>query len=241
MRTPVIALASPKGGVGKTTASLVLATELANQCNDIITIIDADPNYPFKHWESMNHKPDNINIILDQSEDTILDNIDIARNKSRVVIIDLEGTKNMRVTYAVSQADLVLIPVQGSTLDANEAVETIKLIKRTEKGFNKKINYAVLFTRMPATIISKNFNDIAGQFRNANIPILPTQLVEREAFKTIFSTGMSLYDLNKSHVSGLSKARENSYDFAKNVVDKLNSINNENTKTDKIREKEYEQ
>lgn len=222
-RTPVIAFASPKGGVGKTTATLILASELLNQFNDTITIIDADPNYPFKNWQALGNSPENLNVILDESEETILDNIEIAKSQSKVVLIDLEGTKNMRVTYAVSQADLIIVPVQGSTLDANEAVEAIKLIKRTEKGFNKEINFSILFTRMPAAIQSRNFSDIAKQFLEAEMPVFSNQLVEREAFKTMFSTGKTLHHLDKSYVSGLEKAKKDSYEFAKNVVHKINA------------------
>lgn len=220
--TPVIAFVSPKGGVGKTTASLTLASELVYQFDETITVIDADPNYPFKRLMNLGRLPKNLNIILDQSEETILDNIEKARQNSRAVIIDLEGTKNMRVTYAVSKADLVIIPVQGSILDANEAAEAIKLIKRTEKGFNRKIDYAILFTRMPAALVSRNFVDIARQFSDALIPVLGANLVEREAFKTMFSTGYALHDLTDAQVSGLSKAKQDSYAMAEAIVGRIN-------------------
>jgi len=220
-KTPVIAFVSPKGGVGKTTAALTLASELVYQTKEKITIIDADPNYPFKGWEAQERKPDLIDIVCDESEETILDNIEAAQKSSKIVIIDLEGTKNMRVTYAVSKADLVIIPIQGSILDANEAVEAIKLIKRTEKGFNKKIDYAILFTRMPAAILSRNYLDIFHQFSDAKLSILDAQLVEREAYKTMFTTGRALHDLTKAHVSGLAKAQIDSYNFAESVLDRL--------------------
>jgi chromosome partitioning protein len=219
---PVIAFVSPKGGVGKTTASMTLASEFVYQFDDTITVIDADPNYPFKRLMNLGKLPEKLNVILDQSEETILDNIEKARKNSRAVIIDLEGTKNMRVTYAVSKADLVIIPVQGSILDANEAAEAIKLIRRTEKGFGRKIDYSILFTRMPAALVSRNFLDISQQFSDNMIPVLPTTLVEREAFKTMFSTGRALHDLKDSQVSGLEKAKMDSYALAEAVVERIN-------------------
>jgi hypothetical protein len=39
----------------------------------------------------------------------------------------LEGTASMTVAYAISRADLVLIPTQGSQLDAAEAAKAVKL------------------------------------------------------------------------------------------------------------------
>ena len=43
MGMPAIVFASPKGGAGKSTSAVVLATELAGQGAGV-TIIDADPN-----------------------------------------------------------------------------------------------------------------------------------------------------------------------------------------------------
>ena len=40
---PIISLCSPKGGAGKTTTSVLVATVLADQ-GESVTIIDADPN-----------------------------------------------------------------------------------------------------------------------------------------------------------------------------------------------------
>lgn len=219
-KTPVIVFVSPKGGVGKTTAALTLASEILFQTQQPVTIIDADPNQPFKHWSDLGKKPEDLNIILDENEETILDNIERAKASSKVVIVDLEGTKNTRVTYAVSQADLVIIPVQASTLDANQAAEAIKLVMRTSKAFNRKIQYAILFTRIPAAIKTRNYSDIATQLVENNIPVLPSNLIEREAFKTMFATGLYLHDLPLD-ISNLEKAKEDSYVLAEAVIERL--------------------
>jgi chromosome partitioning protein len=42
---PTIAFASPKGGVGKSTEAVLLASELARHGGSV-TMIDADPNRP---------------------------------------------------------------------------------------------------------------------------------------------------------------------------------------------------
>jgi chromosome partitioning protein len=217
---PVISFASPKGGAGKTTATLILASELLQQLQKPVTIIDADPNHPFERWLKLKHKPELLSFIFDDSDDTILDNIEKAKRESAAVLIDLEGTKNTRVTYAISQSDLVLIPVQGSILDAQEAAEAIKLIKRAEQAFKRKIDFAILFTRMPAAIVSKNFSDIARQFSDSEIPVLEAQLIEREAFKTMFSMGRVLYDLPE-HTNGLQKAQHDSYNLADAVITRI--------------------
>lgn len=41
---PTIVFVSPEGGLGKTTAALLLASELAQAAR--ATVVDADPNHP---------------------------------------------------------------------------------------------------------------------------------------------------------------------------------------------------
>lgn len=228
-KTPVIAFVSPKGGVGKTTAALTLAAELSHQMERAVTIIDADPNRPFKRWVDLGNCPELINVVLDDDETTILDNIERAKEISRAVIIDLEGTKNVRVTYAVSKADLVIIPMGGSALEANEAGEAIKLIRQVERGFNRKIPYVILFTKIPAAIVSRNFSDIARQLTQNGIPTLGTRLIDREAYRTMFALGKTLHDLNDRKVGGLAKAREDSYALAEAIVAQINQTRHSQT------------
>ena len=46
---PTIVFATPKGGAGKSTSAVLLATELAGSGAGV-TIIDADPNHPVARW-----------------------------------------------------------------------------------------------------------------------------------------------------------------------------------------------
>ncbi len=80
------------------------------------------------------------------------------------VIVDLEGTASMMAGYAMSRADLVIIPAQGSHLDATEAVKAIKLVKGQEKAFQRKIPFAILFTRTSAAIRPRTLQSIEGEF-----------------------------------------------------------------------------
>ena len=65
---PTIAFANPKGGAGKTTAALLLGSELAARGAQV-TIIDADPEKWISQWGALAGKPENIHIIGDVSED----------------------------------------------------------------------------------------------------------------------------------------------------------------------------
>ena len=172
---PTIVFASPKGGVGKSTAAVLLATELASH-GASVTIIDADPNKPLSQWASRPGRPQALNVIESTSEDTIIDTIERAAQNTAFVIVDLEGTASMMVGYAMSRADLVIIPAQGSHLDATEAAKAIKLVRAQERAFGKTIRYAVLFTRTSAAIRPRTFQSIEAEFIKNGIPMLNSQI-----------------------------------------------------------------
>ena len=79
---PVIAVSSPKGGAGKTTAVTLLATELAER-GAPVTVIDADPNKNVVDWSKLPGKPDNLTVVGEVSEETIVDRIEEEAAKRR--------------------------------------------------------------------------------------------------------------------------------------------------------------
>jgi hypothetical protein len=57
----------------------------------------------------------------------------LSASKTPFVVVDLEGTASKIVVYAISRADLVIIPTQGSQLDANEASRAIRVVMQSQK------------------------------------------------------------------------------------------------------------
>ncbi|MGR8932479.1 MAG: AAA family ATPase [Gammaproteobacteria bacterium] len=194
---PVISFVSPKGGAGKSTSALLLATELA-QKGAGVTIIDADPLGWITDWAGKPDKPECLEIMSKPSEETIIDQIEDAQARSQFVIVDLEGTANMLVAFAISQSDLVVIPTQPSHMDGRGAAQAIKLIKQQEKAMRRPISFAVLFTRVKAAIRTRTQGDIEKQLQTADIPVFQTQLLEREAYRLLFSYGGTLETLPAS-------------------------------------------
>jgi chromosome partitioning protein len=212
----VIVFAVPKGGAGKSTSALILATELA-ALGAAVTVIDADPNKPLHAWSTRPNKPENLTVLADITEDTLIAVIEEAARKTPFVIVDLEGTASAMVTYAMSRADLIIVPSQGSQLDAAEAVKAIRLVALQERAFQRKIPSAVLFTRTSA-IASRDLKDIEAQFRKAGVKVFRTKMVERAAFRAIFSFGGTLATLDPSLVSNIDAAKANAKAFAGEVV-----------------------
>jgi chromosome partitioning protein len=217
---PVITLASPKGGVGKSTAAVILATQLA-ESGASVTIIDADPNKPVSRWAARPGKPTNLTLVDHVTEQTIIRAIDDAARKTAFVIVDLEGTASMMVVYAISRADLVIIPTSASLLDAVEAVSAVQLVQRQEEAFRIKIPSAVLFTKTSAAIRTRTLTSIEDELAQNEVPIFSVRLHEREAFRSIFSFGGTLSNLDPKNVRNIPAAVENAEAFAAEVVNML--------------------
>jgi chromosome partitioning protein len=216
---PTIVFISPKGGAGKTTAALVLASQIAPSAP--VTVIDADPNRPIRAWGQGDHVPNNLTIVSDVDEENIIDHIEAAARKTPFVVVDLEGTAAKIVLLAASQADLVIIPTQGSQLDAEQASRAIKAVKDTQKMTGRQVPFAVLFTRTNPAIRTRTTSHITQSLKEAGIPLLATELHEREAFRAMFSFRQTLDRLNPSDVANIDKAVANANALVAEVVDLL--------------------
>ncbi|WP_085787596.1 ParA family protein [Ketogulonicigenium robustum] len=217
---PVISFANPKGGAGKTTSALILATQLS-EGGASVTIIDADPERWISQWASLPGKPENISIVSGVTEDGIVDQIEAASGTSQFVIVDLEGTASLMVANAIGMSDLVLIPIQGSSMDARGGAKTIRLISNQAKMARRAIPHCVVLTRTSAAVRSRALKNVHEQLMSGGIDICETSIVERAAYRDLFDYGGTLSDLDPSQVSNVDKAIENARQFAGEVVGKL--------------------
>lgn len=220
---PVIAFANPKGGAGKTTTALLLATELAAK-GAAVTVIDADPERWISQWAKLPGKPDGIRIVADVTEESVVDAIEAAEEEAQFVIVDLEGTASLMVSNAIGMADLVVIPIQGSSMDAKGGAKMLRLIRNQEKMSRRKIAHAVVLTRTGAAITSRALRNVAEQLRAGGIDIFATPIVERAAYRDLFDYGGTLAGLDGTQVSNLDKAINNAREFAGEVVARLKAI-----------------
>ena len=214
---PVVVTASSKGGAGKSTLTLVLAQALSAM-GATVSIVDADPNRPLLRWRGGKSKS-SIHVIGDVTESNIIKVIREQSAGRQFVLVDLEGTANRLVSRAITQADLVLIPLQASALDSNEAGRAVGLIREEEETLDGRvIPYRVIMTRTNPLITTKIEAGIYQALADAKIALMKTRLHERQAYKAIFVRRVALGELD-GNVNGLSGAIENAERLAEEVVD----------------------
>lgn len=217
----VISFASTKGGAGKTTACIVLGTEVARH-GAHVTMIDADPAGRLVDWAEKGSLPPNISVSqcikLDQLSDTVRD----AQERSALVLIDLEGIASRLNSAAIARSNLVIIPMGDEQQDAKAAIETLSEIKLDEATLGRPIKSRVLFSRTKAAVKSGFARDINKSMRS-NVPCFKVELHDRTAYSKLHNTGGDLYGLNTESSGRLASARENAAAYTQEVFAVLNS------------------
>lgn len=214
---PIVTVASPKGGSGKSTSTVILATELAHAGADI-AILDCDPNKSITIWANRAPLPPRITVRSDVGESDIVRAIRQQDADGRVVIVDLEGIASRLVSRAISQADLVLIPMRATTLDATIGVRALALIEEEEEALGRPLRYAVVFT-MTRAIRSKQHTAIEASLMGQGVDVVNPPLMERSAFSALFEFGGDLRSLPAQ--GRMDAAIENAAGFAQAVYQRL--------------------
>jgi chromosome partitioning protein len=212
-----ITLANSKGGAGKSTTALILATTLASQ-GASVSIIDADPNRPILNWLGRRRLPTDIEV-LDATEASIIKTIERESERRQFVIIDLEGTASRLMSRAIARADLVLVPLQPSPLDSEQGARALAYIAEEEEVLRRRIRSAVVLTRTAVAIRTRHERKIAQGLAEAGVLLMKNQLHQWAAFQSIFETGSTLDELNPAEVSSVEKAKANALAFAHELVD----------------------
>lgn len=217
---PVIVTANPKGGAGKSTTTLILSQTLAH-LGASVTVIDADPNRPIADWRKGGSALA-LNVIGDTTEGSIIRTIRDERVRQQFVFVDLEGTASRLVSRAITQADLVLIPLQASAVDARQASRAVALIREEEEALgDRKISFRILLTRTSPIIATRIEREIVSALEQAGLPLMRSRLHERQAYKAIFVRRLALHELDPAQINGLTEALKNAEQLADELVDIL--------------------
>jgi len=234
----VITFANPKGGSGKTTSAMLLAEQIALS-GGRVAILDLDPNANILAWSRTRTEKGETNPFTvyarPQAEETV-ELIDSLATETDYLIIDLEGSKDQIVTFALSRTDLCIIPLDGSPMEARQAAQAVRLVQTTSNMIRAKINYVLLFTRTNAAFQTTDERDVRQEMELNSIPTLPVRIAKRAPYTRIFRENVllaELPDLVAKEVAGktasvsdkamkqVTGAIDNARDYAQAIIDTL--------------------
>jgi len=205
---PVVTIAQSKGGAGKTTLTLALASEYAAMGGSVI-ILDADRQNSMLNWykdrvEAGRGVDDGITVIdASQLKDQdIGPAIEKARSQANLVIVDSEGTSNMKTAFACQDSDYVVVPTRSSRLDLERTVETAEMLRRMCKG----VPYRVLITQTAQVARSKTELEIDRQIAEA-FPSFGDRMHTLDAFRAMSNYRMTLPEVDEAGLAKCDRAR----------------------------------
>ena len=219
---PVITFANTKGGAGKTTAVLLLATELA-RLGFRVSVLDADPQHWITRWyetsEGLLGK--HLTVVPYVTMATIDRQLTDQKARADFVLVDLPGSRSSLLAKAVGYSDYVLIPVQGSAMDAQGGANVIELLQYLEDKADIRIRHSVVLTRVNSMVTTRAMNAVKDLLAARRVHLLETPIIERSAFRDMFGCGGTLYSMDARNVSNLDKAQENARALALEVLKQM--------------------
>lgn len=205
---PVITIAQSKGGAGKTTLALALASEF-EALGGSVFMLDADRQNSLLNWHRDRREEgrggDSLITVEDASQ--IRDGeigaaIKRARENAQLVIVDSEGTSNFKTAYAAIDSDFVVIPTRSSRLDLERTVETSEMLQKMGGG----VPYRVLITQTGQVARSRAEWEIDAQISSA-LPIFKEQMHTLDAFRAMSNFRMTLAEVEQAGLAKAEKAR----------------------------------
>lgn len=213
----VITFANTKGGAGKTTAVLLLASELSRRGLSVC-VIDTDPQRWISKWrESADYRVD-FSVITYVSAASLQQHVLDSRKRFDHVIIDLPGAQSPLLATAVGLSSHVLIPVQGSTMDAQGGAQVLEMLRYLDDRASIKIPHSVVLSRVNSMVTTRALLSAKALLAKRNVHVLDTPIIERSAFRDMFDFSGYLHLMSPAQVSNLDKAIQNSVAFADEVL-----------------------
>ena len=148
----VLAVASQKGGPGKTTlaAHLAVAAELAGA--GPVALVDADPQASLSHW--WNSREVDTPVFVRTKVERLAE--DIKRMVAfgiRLLVIDTPPAITKTIEDVIKVADLVVIPARPSPHDLRAASATIEIVERVGRPMVFAINGASARARITSEAV----------------------------------------------------------------------------------------
>lgn len=182
---PVLTLASSKGGPGKTTVAMILASSLAGEGLRIVAL-DADPTQAFTRWAGNAYEGPSFEALAEPDETRLAHLINSKVEEADFVLVDTAGFGNRAAAVAMTSADAVLVPALSGEADVTEAENTIRLAGGLARAARREIPARVLLNKVRRTHLSRH---AAKEITAAGLPTLKATLSDLVAYGEMTYSG----------------------------------------------------
>jgi chromosome partitioning protein len=184
----VVTVAQQKGGAGKTTLVIQLATALAG-AGRRVALVDIDPQGSLTAWMRLReHRQRDVpelrfSMVAGWRLGVELDRL---RREADVIVVDTPPHTEIDAKAAIRSADLVLVPCQPSSLDIWASQGTIELAAK------EKRRVALVLNRVPPR--GRSIEEARHALAELGAPALTAQIGNRQAFVTSVAQGLGVIE-----------------------------------------------
>lgn len=195
MSAKIIAVANQKGGVGKSTVSMLLAGTLARADYKVL-VVDSDPQGTATQWSSTSDTyvfPASVISLagmgskLHREVQKHVDNYDL-------VIIDCPPSVELQSQSALLIADIAIIPLPPSP-PVLWGSRGIKLLIEKAQAVNPDLRGFILLNKVKKTALSRDIQELLTDF---GLPVLKNSLRELTAYEEASALGCTVQELGSS-------------------------------------------
>lgn len=212
----IITIASTKGGVGKSTFVLNLATVLLNQGNKV-AVLDADSQGTVSKWSKvrdyMIDSGENISklFVAGVRGEALLEIANDKKQQGYFVLIDSPGVDDSNMRSSLLRSDIVITTCPTSAIDLWEIESLIAILKKLQTVQSRKIPLILLFNKVPSIHSNLAIKESTDFFvQNNIIPdyILKSTIKERVAFKHSIKSGRGVIECSPRDEKAVNEIEE---------------------------------
>jgi chromosome partitioning protein len=195
----IYAVVNTKGGVGKTTTAVHLATMLARSGKTLL--IDGDPQASAASWAAW--RRDNPEYDPSPTTTCLAGKAILTEGKQLAagfehVVVDAGGRDSIGLRSALLLAQKAIIPIGASNLDA-AALTDLMTVVELARDYNSGLDVRVLLTRVdPRT---KDAAEMLNFLAEQKLVVLPTHVCERVAFRRAIGEGAIVQELGRDQAA----------------------------------------
>lgn len=203
----IITIANSKGGSGKSTISINLATKLALDSKDVL-VIDTDEQRSVEKFCNIRSDKD-INQLFtcaSKSGSALTDTIKQMVSKYDVILIDTKATINTEQKKAMLISDFVIMPTTTSQIDLSELLNMFEIVSNI-KDINDDLKSFIVLNRInPNPFLCNEPEDLKNFIESytkenelQDITILDSIIHDRIDYKRSIAKGLGVCELDNEN------------------------------------------
>lgn len=180
----IVTVASFKGGVGKSTSAIHLATYFAQDGANNVLLLDGDANRSVSNWAERGNLPFRV-----------ADERHAAKYSKDAdhIVIDTAARPNEEDLKTLAEGcDLLILPCVPDVLSLEAMMLTVETLKKLESNC-----YRVLLTIVPPKP-NRDGDEARKSLLKADLPLFKTSIRRFQAYKKAALLGLPVYKVNDS-------------------------------------------